>query len=153
MGRGAAFLGLPPKQIYTWRANALNTGSLFKAWDDWPSLGKRETGLFIAPRTMEAIMCDSWGLVPAAAAVPPGPQAGPSTAAGDCLIQAFSAGVFCVIGSENCFARRGESINCGDEVEIATSENDNFVCVRTVGHVSSEPCRTATSTAPIESTN
>jgi hypothetical protein len=28
---------------------------------------------------------------------------GSSTTAGDCLIQTFTAGVFCVIGSENCF--------------------------------------------------
>ena len=69
------------------------------------------------------------------------------------LIQSLAAGVFGIIGAKNCFARRGETIDRGDEVEIAASENDNIVCVRTVGLVSSEPCRMETNTGPSERDN
>jgi 3-deoxy-D-arabino-heptulosonate 7-phosphate (DAHP) synthase len=68
----------------------------------------------------------------------------------DRLIETFASGVLCVIGTKNCFARRGETINCGNEIEIAATENHNFVCMRTVGHVSSEPCRTKRNTALID---
>ena len=72
---------------------------------------------------------------------------GTRSTTGDCLVQTFSTGMFGVICAENCFARGGKTFDRGDEVKVAAAENHNFVCVRAICHVTSEPCRTETNTA------
>lgn len=46
----------PRPQVYTWRRQMQDRNTLFRAWDDWPTLGKRETGPnFPLPHTLHLL--------------------------------------------------------------------------------------------------
>ncbi len=43
-------------QVYTWRRQLSDRNTLFRAWDDWPTLGKRETSPgFPLPHTLHLL--------------------------------------------------------------------------------------------------
>lgn len=97
----------PPPQVYTWRVTSANLRSLFKPWDDWPALGKREVSSFQAPHIFEGILCNSWELLPASAATATEAAGGAGAAAGP------SAGAGAGPGPSSAAAGRGPGSSAG----------------------------------------